>query len=253
MFSMLLLFDKTACFCAVALWKCAILCVADGRPGWESSLAQDDPSRPESVAWITKEPPFTAVQRAKEMSRFRKTLRMPEAKQDYRFSEVMTMIARKVGTVSTLALLDRMGMKLAVQDFNALIGICVEKARHAVDDEEALDQIYKAYQLLRLMKEKGLSLSEGSYGPCLAFLVDMEMEQDFLFFSKWIKYESPEASPRIGYYEMLFLIKVNDHERILDLCNNVERSFVAGMLLGFLSHFFFTFAQMKFSFGKMCR
>lgn len=239
MFLALLLFGKNACFCAVAMWQCAILCVVDGRPASESSSAHGNPSNPESVAWITKEHPITLAQRAKEMSRFRKTLRMPQAKQDYRFSEVMTRVARKVGTVNTLEMLDRMGMKPTEQDFNALIGICVEKARHAVDDEEALDQIYKAYHLLRLMREKEMSLSEGSYGPCLAFLVDMEMEQDFLFFSKWIKFESPEAALRIRYYEMLFLIKVDDHERIRDLCDNVEGPFVAGMLLGFLSHFFF--------------
>lgn len=83
----------------------------------------------------------------------------------------------------------RLGSETGVKEYNALISLCVERARGSRDEEELLRLVWRVHRLLRLMRERGLPLGEESYGPLLLCLIDLEMEQEFHFFVKFIKDE----------------------------------------------------------------
>ncbi|KAL5736070.1 hypothetical protein ACOSQ2_030858 [Xanthoceras sorbifolium] len=137
------------------------------------------------------------------------------------FNRLVQMCASKLGTEATVQVLGRLGRETGLKEYNALIGICVEKAKASDDEDVALEQISKAFQLFNFMKEQGFELEEETYGKLLMYLIDMGMIEEFHFFCKAIQDGNSRSVPRLGYYEMLLWIGVNDEQKIQELCNSI--------------------------------
>ncbi|RID78373.1 hypothetical protein BRARA_A01211 [Brassica rapa] len=130
--------------------------------------------------------------------------------------------ARKLGQETTFEVLFKMGKEAGEREYNARIQVCVENARRSNDAEYVLDQVGKAIEYLKEMRQGGFSIKEGTYGPFFRYLVDMEMVEEFQIFKEFIREASPESVERLVYYEMLLWIQVNDEEKIHELCNTVD-------------------------------
>ncbi|KAJ0048738.1 hypothetical protein Pint_17054 [Pistacia integerrima] len=138
----------------------------------------------------------------------------------HRSEKLVNLCANKLGTDATLNEFGRLGRETGVKEYNSLIRICIERAKDCDHEDVALEeQICKAFQLLNFMKDQGFQLEEETYGPLLMYLIDMGMIEEFHFFRKAIESGNSRSDPRLGYYEMLLWIRVNDEEKIQELCN----------------------------------
>lgn len=157
----------------------------------------------------------------KELSRERKGRWIFKNTQMHRFDQLVRMSAQKLGTEATLDVFGKLGRETGIKEYNALIKLCIEKAREGNDEDISLDHMHKALQLFSSMREQGFPLEEETYGPFLVYLIDMRMIQEFHFFSKFVKDENPSSFSRLAYYEMLLWIAVKDEEKVQELCNSV--------------------------------
>lgn len=132
------------------------------------------------------------------------------------------MCADKLGAESALEFFGRLGRETGMKEFNALIRVCLDKARACGDIDSAVEHIFRAYHLFELIKDRGFQIEEDSYGPFLLYLVDVELLEEFEMFSAFFKDANPRSYSRIAYYEMLLLIKAQDEETIQELCHSVE-------------------------------
>ncbi|KAJ0049187.1 hypothetical protein Pint_16814 [Pistacia integerrima] len=139
--------------------------------------------------------------------------------QTHCFEKLVNLSANKLGTDATLNVFGRLGRENCVKEYNSLIRICIERAKDCDYEDVALEQICKAFQLFNLKKEQGFQLEEETYGTLLMYLIDMGMIEEFHFFRKAIDSGNSRSDPRLGYYEMLLWIRVNDEEKIQGLCN----------------------------------
>ncbi|XP_073009232.1 pentatricopeptide repeat-containing protein At4g04790, mitochondrial-like isoform X3 [Typha latifolia] len=170
--------------------------------------------------WFSNTSLTCTSQWKKEISRQRKQKYLFKNTESRHFTKLMIMCANKLGNESTLEFFSKLGRKTGVKEYNALIKLCIEKARSNTDEEDSLDQIHKAYQLFLSMKERGFQIEEESFGPFLLYLVDMKMTQEFQMFSEFFIDENPRSYSRIGYYEMLLWIRVGNEKKIQELCNS---------------------------------
>ncbi|ONI13099.1 hypothetical protein PRUPE_4G202300 [Prunus persica] len=159
--------------------------------------------------------------RRKEITRERKQKWIFKSSQVNRFGRLVNMCADRLGTHTTIQVFDKLGRESGVKEYNALIKICIERARSSADEDVGLEQIHMAFQIFKSMKEQGFLLEEETYGQFLAYLVDMGMTEEFQFFCGVIKAENPSSVARLGYYEMLLWIRIDDEEKIQELCNYI--------------------------------
>lgn len=157
----------------------------------------------------------------KEVSRERKQKWVFKKTQGNRFNRLITMCGQKLGTETTVQVFGKLGRETGLKEYNALIGLYIEKARASNDEEIALDQIHKAFRIFESMREQGFQLEEETYGPFLMYLIDMGMVEEFHFFCEFIRKENPRSLSRLGYYEMLLWLGVNNEEKICELCNYI--------------------------------
>ncbi|KAK9269514.1 hypothetical protein L1049_001289 [Liquidambar formosana] len=171
------------------------------------------------IPWILSTSHNNISLRRKELSRDRKQKWVFRNTQDPRFGKLVRMCAHKLGTDATLQVFSKLGRETGVKEYNALIGLCLDEARKSVDDEVSRQQLQKAFQHIVSMREQGFQLEEETYGPFLMYLIDMGMIEEFQFFYGVIKDENPCSLSRLGYYEMLLWIRVNNEEKIEELCS----------------------------------
>ena len=139
-----------------------------------------------------------------------------------RYTKLMRLCANKLGTESTIEFFGKLGRETGVKEFNSLIKLCLDKARACKDVDSAVEYIYRAYHLFETMRDKGLSIEQDVYGPFLLYLVDMGLLEEFEMFTAFFKDANPQSFSRIAYYEMLLCIRVQDEEKIQELCHSVE-------------------------------
>lgn len=175
-----------------------------------------------NIPWYSDMSVISTSQRRKEVSRERKGKWTLKNTQAHRFEKLVRMTAQKLGTEATLEIFGKLKRETGIKEYNALIKLCVEKARESNDEEVSLDHIHKAFQLFESMREQGFPLEEETYGPFLVYLIDMGMIQEFHFISKFIKDENQASFSRLAYYEMLLWIAVKNEEKVQELCNSVE-------------------------------
>nr|XP_034598491.1 pentatricopeptide repeat-containing protein At4g04790, mitochondrial isoform X3 [Setaria viridis] len=138
-----------------------------------------------------------------------------------RYTKLMQLCANKLGTKSTIEFFGKLGRETGVKEFNSLIKLCLNKARACNDVDSAAEYIYRAYRLFETMRDKGLMIEQDIYGPFLLYLVDVGLLEEFEMFTAFFKDANPQSS-RIAYYEMLRYIRVQDEEKIQELCHSVE-------------------------------
>lgn len=138
-----------------------------------------------------------------------------------RYTKLMRMCANRLGTESTIEFFGKLGRETGVKEFNSMIKLCLDKAKAFRDIDSAVEYIYRAYRLFETMKDKGLMIEKDIYGPFLLYLIDVGMFEEFEMFSAFFKEANPKSS-RIAYYEMLLCIRVQDEEKIQELCHSVE-------------------------------
>ncbi|KAI9079185.1 hypothetical protein K1719_038911 [Acacia pycnantha] len=160
-------------------------------------------------------------QRQKEKTRDRKKKWIFKHAQENRFERVVKFCADKLGAKATVEVLGKLGRETGVKEYNALIEVCINNARKTNDEEVAIEEMSKAFGLFRVMREQGYELQEKTYSPLLVYLIDMGMVEEFQLFSDVIEDENPSSVSRLGYYEMLLWLRVDDKEKIQDLCNSI--------------------------------
>lgn len=161
------------------------------------------------------------------------------------FDRVVKFCADKLGTKATVEVLGKLGRETGMKEYNALIEVCIKNARETNDEEVAVEEMSKAFRLFREMREQGYELLEQTYSPLLMYLIDMGLVEEFQLFSQVIKDENPSSVSRLGYYEMMLWLRVDNKEKIQDLCNSlaindgIESSGLGGMeILIFLCIFY---------------
>uniref|UniRef100_A0A803LYK2 PROP1-like PPR domain-containing protein n=1 Tax=Chenopodium quinoa TaxID=63459 RepID=A0A803LYK2_CHEQI len=202
---------------------------AEGIDDWEfddpsdSEVANDDKSLEDDsdVRWFSELFNSSTPLRRKELSRDRKNKWVFKNTQKLRFDKLVNMCLDKVGSGSTFHVLYKLGRGTGLKEYNAFIKGCIETARSLKDEKLQIEQILEAYRLLQLMKERGFPVEEDAFGPFLMFLIDMHMDDQFLILLEIIKDEDPCLHPRLGYYEMLFWIEMNNEEKIHEFCQQI--------------------------------
>ncbi|KAG9454204.1 hypothetical protein H6P81_007108 [Aristolochia fimbriata] len=174
------------------------------------------------IPWFSTVSSISVSERRKQLARERKQKWIFKNTQNRRFERLVKMCAQKLGTDATIDIFGKLGRETGVKEYNALIKVCLEKARESPSEEGSLDQIYKAFQLFKSMKEKGFPLEEESYGPFLIYLADMSLEQEFLFLKELIQDDKADCISRLGYYEMLLWIQLKSEDKIRELCSSVN-------------------------------
>ncbi|GMH05708.1 hypothetical protein Nepgr_007548 [Nepenthes gracilis] len=159
--------------------------------------------------------------RRKEISRRRKQKWIFKNTQKNWFGWLVTMCAEKLGADATIQVFGKLGRETGLKEYNALIRLCIETAKKSDDEEVSLQQIYKAYQLFKSMKEQGFQIEDETYGPFLMYLIDMHMIEEFYFFLEIIKDENPSSYTRLGYYELLLWIEVDNEDKVHELLDQI--------------------------------
>lgn len=173
------------------------------------------------IPWFANIPHNNISLRRKELTRQRKQKYFFKNTQGHRFHRLVRMCGERLGTDATLHVFGRLGRKTGVKEYNALIALCVEDARKSEDEEVSLEEISKAFKLLKNMREQGFPLEDETYRPVLMHLIEMGWIEEFGFFCKAIMDENPTAVSRLGYYEMRLWIHVNNEEKIKELCSRI--------------------------------
>ncbi|KAL6543198.1 hypothetical protein OROHE_010718 [Orobanche hederae] len=154
-----------------------------------------------------------------------------------RITQLVNTCSQRLGSDITIEIFGKLGKENGLKEYNALIKICIEKARDSTDEDVSVEQICKAYQILKSLRERGFKIEEETYGQFLLYLIDSGMVEEFFFFSELIRDENPDSLPRLAYYEMLLWIRVDNEEKIQELCHSAvtndteDRSYVLECLL----------------------
>ncbi|KAI4333811.1 hypothetical protein L6164_018572 [Bauhinia variegata] len=206
-------------------------------PGELSSLLHDsslvkkaDPAKTDDVEnmeriqdipWLTNSVYGHISKGRNRVSREKKQKWVFKSSQSNRFAKLVKMCADKLGTDTTLEVFGKLGRETSVKEYNALIEICIDKARETNDEDVAIEQVSKIFHLFESMKEKDFELEEETYGPLLMYLIDMGMIDEFHYFCEVIKDKNPNSVSKLGYYEMKLWLGVDNEEKIQELCDYV--------------------------------
>ncbi|OVA11163.1 Pentatricopeptide repeat [Macleaya cordata] len=173
------------------------------------------------IPWLSTRSPNCVSQHRKELTRSRKQKWIFKNSQVRHFDQLVVACEDKLGAEDTLKVFGKLGRETGVKEYNTLIRLCINKARTSQDEDVSLDHIHKAFEIFKSMRDKGLKLEEETYGPLLTYLVDMGMVEDLQFVSKIIKDNNPDTFSRLSYYEMKLWIKVDNKDKVQELCNSI--------------------------------
>ncbi|KAL0908971.1 hypothetical protein M5K25_023487 [Dendrobium thyrsiflorum] len=158
--------------------------------------------------------------RKKETSRFRKQKVMQKNVTSRHFLKLMELCAEKLDVESTLGLFGRVGREISLKEYKTLIALWIGKARNN-NGEDSIGYLQKVFHLFVSMRERGFQILEDIYAPVFVYMIDMRMKEEFLVFTEFIKDYDHKSYSKIGYYEMLFWIKMGDKCRIKELCSSI--------------------------------
>ncbi|KAL4566833.1 hypothetical protein LXL04_030958 [Taraxacum kok-saghyz] len=201
----------------------SILCDAEET---ETETETDDVEEPLvtllEIPWLPPVSNTTTSQRRRELFRVKKAKWVFKSTQGNRFSKLTRMCTHNLGAKVAIEVFGKLGRETGPKEYNAMIDICIEKARNTDDEDVALEEFHRAYRVFECMREFGFEIKEQTYGPFLMFIIDMGMVEEFHFFCDNIKKENPNSLSRLAYYEMLLWIKVNDVDKIRMLIANTQ-------------------------------
>ncbi|KAL1119083.1 hypothetical protein V6Z11_D01G079400 [Gossypium hirsutum] len=134
-----------------------------------------------NIPWLSNVSNNNISLRRKELSRERKQKWVFKKTQSGRFNRLIKMCGDKLGTKATIEVFDKLGRDTGLKEYNALIAVCLEKARTSNDEDDALEHMSEAFKTLKKMRERGFQVEEGTYGPFLMYFIDMGMVEEFFF------------------------------------------------------------------------
>ncbi|PHT77292.1 hypothetical protein T459_20814 [Capsicum annuum] len=169
------------------------------------------------VPWLANEGKCNTSARQKVISRERKEKWTFKNTEISRFHQLVNQCGCKLGADTTIKVFGKLGRETGMKEYNSLIKLCIERARETNDEEVSLQQLSKAYQLLKSMTEQGFPVEEESYGPILMYFVDYGMVQEFDFYCELIIDRNADSLARLAYYEMLLWTKVQNEDKIEEL------------------------------------
>ncbi|RHN61925.1 hypothetical protein MtrunA17_Chr4g0041891 [Medicago truncatula] len=138
-----------------------------------------------------------------------------------RADRIFKMVARNLGTTATDYVLDCLSPKQGLKEYNESIQSCIKKFRETDDENVSAEEMSMTYHLLKSMSENGFQLEEQTCRPILEYIIDMGLVQEFQLFYDFIKACNPSSISRLCYYEMLLWIRVNNEEKIRDICQYI--------------------------------
>ncbi|XP_047261294.1 pentatricopeptide repeat-containing protein At4g21880, mitochondrial-like, partial [Capsicum annuum] len=169
------------------------------------------------VPWLANEGKCNTSARQKVISRERKEKWTFKNTEISRFHQLVNQCGCKLGADTTIKVFGKLGRETGMKEYNSLIKLCIERARETNDEEVSLQQLSKAYQLLKSMTEQGFPVEEESYGPILMYFVDYGMVQEFDFYCELIIDRNADSLARLAYYEMFLWTKVQNEDKIEEL------------------------------------
>ncbi|MED6191607.1 hypothetical protein PIB30_001886 [Stylosanthes scabra] len=177
-----------------------------------------------SISWLSNINNNNILLKRKAPSRKKKQQHLFQFSQENRFSKLIAICGKVLGPEATIELFGKVGRDPGIKGYNALIEMCIEKARESSDEDVVVEELGKVFHLFKLMGERGFRLEEQSCRPLLLYTIDMRMVEEFHFFCKVIKDQNPSLIARLGYYEMMLWLRVNNEEKILELCNLIAKN-----------------------------
>ncbi|RHN44094.1 putative pentatricopeptide [Medicago truncatula] len=131
-------------------------------------------------------------------------------------------LLENLGLTTLVRMIHLHGPSIGFTGFNRLVKLLIEKARSTGDKCILLEQLNLIRHLLQSMPVVfRFQLEEETYGPLLKYIIDMGAVDEFKMFSKLIKDHNHNSISRLGYYDMLMWIRVNDEEMIRDACEYI--------------------------------
>ncbi|KAE9599793.1 hypothetical protein Lal_00045672 [Lupinus albus] len=191
------------------------------RPGSEKIDGEKEFERTPKISWLSNISQSNIFLRRKEPSREKKQKCMFELSQRSRFERLIEICAKVLGTGATIELFGKVGREPGLKGYTTLIEMCIERARGTGDDDIAIEEMGKVFHLFKSMREQGLDLAEQAYRPLLLYIIEMCLVEEFHFFCNVIKDENPSSLARLGYYEMMLWLRVNNEEKIQGLCDYI--------------------------------
>ncbi|XP_057761768.1 pentatricopeptide repeat-containing protein At4g04790, mitochondrial-like isoform X2 [Arachis stenosperma] len=185
--------------------------------------AKESQSQP-GISWLSNIHNNNLLLQRKGHSRKKKQRHLFEFSQENCFNKLVRICAKVLGPEATIALFGKVGRDPGIKGYNALIEMCIEKARESSDEDIVIEELGKVFHLLKLMGERGFRLEEQSYRPLLLYTIDMCMVEEFHFFCDAIKDQNASLITRIGYYEMMLWLRVNNEEKIQEICNLIAEN-----------------------------
>ncbi|RDX72241.1 Pentatricopeptide repeat-containing protein, mitochondrial, partial [Mucuna pruriens] len=194
------------------------------RPDFKEFDGAKEFERMPNLSWLPSISQSNISLQRKELSRKKKQKCRFDFTQENCFQKLIKVCAKTLGTEATLELFGKVGREPGVEGYNALVEMCIDKARGTNDEDIAIEELGKIFNLFKSMREQGLELQEKTYRPLLLYIIDMCMVEEFQFFCVVIKDENPSSVTRLGYYEMLLWLRVNNEEKIQGICNYIAEN-----------------------------
>ncbi|CAJ1956790.1 unnamed protein product [Sphenostylis stenocarpa] len=177
-----------------------------------------------NLSWLSSISQNNISLQWKEQSRKKKQKYVFEFTQENRFQKLIEVCGRRLGPETTLELFAKLGREPGVKGYNALVEMCIDKARRTNAEDIAIEELGKVFNLFKSMREQGLELQEQTYRPLLLYIIDKHMVEEFQLLCVIIKEENPSSVTRLGYYEMLLWLRVNNEEKIQGICNYIAEN-----------------------------
>ncbi|KAJ6314098.1 hypothetical protein OIU78_017708 [Salix suchowensis] len=173
------------------------------------------------IPWLSRLKNNNIGMLRKDISRERKQKWVFTYSQVNHINRIVDTCADKLGTDNAMEVFGKLGRETGLKEFNALMKKHIEQCRETDDESVAMKHISAALQLFKSMKEQGFLIGEETYGPFLILLIDKGLVEEFYFSTDFIKDTNPSKNARLGYYDMLLYIGINDEEKIQELCNYI--------------------------------
>ncbi|XP_020226184.1 pentatricopeptide repeat-containing protein At4g04790, mitochondrial isoform X2 [Cajanus cajan] len=201
----------------------AILCPTEIKVSGSEEIDDDEEKGKSAIdmPWMPELFHGNLLVKRKEVTRDRKQKWIFKYTNDDRFDRLIKLCADKLGTGKTVNVFGCLGRETGVKEYTALIKMCIKKARATDDEFVAVREMSKAFHLFKSMRDLGHPLEEKTYGPLIQYISDMGLVQEFQLLSDVIKAENPSSASRLGYYEMLLWLRVDDEEMIRDICEYI--------------------------------
>lgn len=204
---------------------CVTICLLFLFPGGlpDTQLTNDEKSlgKGPDIPWFLNFSQNNISLRRKELSRERKQIWVFKNTQGDRVNRLVKMCAQNIGADATIEVFGRLGRETGVKEYKALLETCFDKAKMCDNEEASSEHLCRAFQLFKEMKEQGFQIEERIYGPFFMHLIDKGMVEEFQYLYGVINDQNPRLDSKLGYYEMLLWIRVNNKEKIQELCNGI--------------------------------